>query len=92
MKATSSLHGYEVEQIDGATLVVNGESRNLLYGFPFRGTPEKLYLSTSVDSLTIAYRSPRNFEVHQREPQERGHTQNGPGESVFSIDPSNAKW
>ncbi|MBK6291051.1 MAG: hypothetical protein IPH85_01675 [Ignavibacteria bacterium] len=61
MKATSSLHGYEVEQIDGATLVVNGESRNLLYGFPFRGTPEKLYLSTSVDSLTIAYRSPRNF-------------------------------
>ncbi len=61
MKATSGLTGYEVEQVAGATLFVNGEPRNLLYGFPFRGTPEKLYLSRATSSLKLEYHSPNKY-------------------------------
>jgi len=58
MRASSRRNGVEVQRIEGANLTVNGDVRDLRYGFPFRGTPEKLFLKASTSTLSLIYNSP----------------------------------
>lgn len=60
MRASSRQNGPEVQRIEGANLTVNGEVRDLRYGFPYRGTPEKLFLKASTSTLSLIYSSPTN--------------------------------
>lgn len=62
MRARAGRTGNEVFQIKDAVLIVNGEARELVFGFPYRGTPEQLFLPVTSNQLTLVFQSPTRIQ------------------------------